>query len=159
MKGKVEHRVPLSKPALALLGRMKTHSPVPIAAEFRDVSGRLRHRLPYLPDSDLVFPSPRNGRESTHLLTHALQACRTGITVHGFRSTFRDWAAGTHFAREDAELSLAHTVADATEGSYWRGDNLEKRRALMEAWAQFCAGPYVAPAGQVVSLHPRAVGE
>jgi len=62
------------------------------------------------------------------------------ITVHGFRSTFRDWAGeATTFQREVAEAALAHTVGDSTERAYRRGDALEKRRALMNAWADYCA--------------------
>jgi integrase len=67
---------------------------------------------------------------------------RTGageFTVHGFRSAFRDWAGErTNFPREIAEAALAHVVGDETERAYRRGDALEKRRALMEAWAKFC---------------------
>lgn len=72
-----------------------------------------------------------------------------GPTVHGFRSAFRDWAGNeTHFAREIAEAALAHVVGDQAEQAYRRGDALEKRRALMEAWASYCAktaGDKVAP--------------
>ena len=61
------------------------------------------------------------------------------ITVHGFRSTFRDWAGEeTEFAREVVEAALSHVVGDTTERAYRRGDALEKRRKLMEAWAAFC---------------------
>jgi integrase len=80
---------------------------------------------------------------------------KSGLTVHGFRSTFRDWAAErTTFPRELAEASLAHTLKDKTEAAYQRGDLLSRRRALMDAWAAFClhgeaAGdnvvPYTAP--------------
>ena len=62
-----------------------------------------------------------------------------GVTVHGFRSAFRDWAGNeTQFARELAEAALAHVIGDKAEQAYRRGDALEKRRALMEAWAEFC---------------------
>ena len=62
-----------------------------------------------------------------------------GATVHGFRSSFRDWAGEcTEFPRELAEAALAHTVGDAVERAYRRGDALERRRELMEAWARFC---------------------
>jgi integrase len=68
---------------------------------------------------------------------------RTGVqdvTVHGFRSSFRDWAGDkTTFAREIAEAALAHIIGDKAEQAYRRGDALEKRRALMEAWAIFCS--------------------
>ena len=61
------------------------------------------------------------------------------FTVHGFRSSFRDWAGErTHFPREVAEAALAHVVGDETERAYRRGDALEKRRELMDAWAVFC---------------------
>jgi integrase len=60
------------------------------------------------------------------------------VTVHGFRSAFRDWAGNeTDFAREVAEAALAHVIGDAAEQAYRRGDALEKRRALMAAWGQY----------------------
>jgi integrase len=62
-----------------------------------------------------------------------------GVTVHGFRSAFRDWCGEvTSFPSELAEAALAHVAGDATERAYRRGDALEKRRKLMEAWANFC---------------------
>ena len=65
----------------------------------------------------------------------------TDCTIHGFRSSFRDWAAEcTSFSNEVAEMALAHAVSSAIEAAYRRGDLLEKRRKLMEAWAGFCAG-------------------
>jgi integrase len=65
----------------------------------------------------------------------------SGITAHGFRSTFRDWAGdATNFAREDIEAALAHRLKDKAEAAYRRGDALEKRHALMEAWAVFLEG-------------------
>jgi integrase len=65
---------------------------------------------------------------------------RGDLTVHGFRSTFRDWAAErTNFPREVVEMALAHVIPDKTEAAYRRGDLFEKRRKLMEAWAQHCA--------------------
>jgi integrase len=64
---------------------------------------------------------------------------RPGVTVHGFRSTFRDWAAETtRFPNHVIEMALAHSVSDAVEAAYRRGDLLEKRRKLMEAWASYC---------------------
>jgi integrase len=61
------------------------------------------------------------------------------VTVHGFRSAFRDWCGNeTNFPREIAEAALAHTVENAVEAAYRRGDALEKRRGLMESWAEFC---------------------
>jgi integrase len=67
---------------------------------------------------------------------------RRHLTVHGFRSTFRDWAGDhTTFQREIIEAALAHVSGDATERAYRRGDALEKRRALMDAWAAYCDRP------------------
>ena len=63
---------------------------------------------------------------------------RDNITVHGFRSSFRDWAGDeTHFPREVAEAALAHVIGDEAEQAYRRGDALAKRRALMQAWADY----------------------
>jgi integrase len=74
-----------------------------------------------------------------------------GVTVHGFRSSFRDWCAEqTNFPREVAEAALGHLVGDSTERAYQRGDVLEKRRRLMEAWAAYCQKP--APAGEVIRI-------
>jgi integrase len=65
--------------------------------------------------------------------------------VHGLRSTFRDWAAErTNFPREVAEMALAHAIPNAVEAAYRRGDLFEKRRRLMDAWAEYCAQPKAA---------------
>jgi integrase len=76
---------------------------------------------------------------------------RGDLTAHGFRSSFRDWAAEpTTFPAEVAEMALAHAVSDKVEAAYRRGDLLQKRRQLAEAWARYCvASP---PGGSVVSL-------
>jgi integrase len=67
---------------------------------------------------------------------------RPDLTVHGFRSTFRDWAGDqTNFPRDIVETALAHQIEDATEATYRRSDALEKRRKLMDAWAGFCSRP------------------
>ena len=91
--------------------------------------------------SEFVFPGQRPGKPLSHA-TMAKLINRMGVegaTVHGFRSAFRDWAGNeTHFAREVAEAALAHVVGDAAEQAYRRSDALEKRRALMQAWAGFC---------------------
>lgn len=117
MKAGRAHRVPLSPAAVTLLRAMRPGEP-----------------------SALVFPGGRIGQPlSATALSGTLDRVRPGFTVHGFRSTFRDWAGEcTHFAREIAEAALAHVVGDATERAYRRGDALEKRRELMDAWAQFC---------------------
>jgi integrase len=76
---------------------------------------------------------------------------RGDLTAHGFRATFKTWASErTNFPRELAEAALAHVLDDKTESAYQRGDLLEKRRRLMDAWGEFCAKP--APAGTVVNL-------
>lgn len=113
MKAGREHRVPLSSRAVEIVERM---------AEVRT--------------GDLVFAGQRRRRP---LSGAAIGALVTGATVHGFRSSFRDWAGEeTSFPREIAEQALAHATGDATERAYRRGDALEKRRALMEAWASYC---------------------
>jgi integrase len=77
------------------------------------------------------------------------------ITVHGFRSTFRDWAAEqTNFPREVCELALAHAIDSKVEAAYRRGDLLRKRRQLAESWARYCTSPPVAK-GDVVPIHTR----
>jgi integrase len=79
---------------------------------------------------------------------------RGELTAHGFRSSFRDWAAErTHFPHEVAEMALAHAVGDKVEAAYRRGDLLQKRRQIMEAWARFCETKVV-PA-RVVSMGNR----
>jgi integrase len=76
------------------------------------------------------------------------------ITVHGFRSSFRDWAAErTSFPREVAEMALAHAIPNAVEAAYRRGDLFEKRRQLMAVWAQYCAKP--ATSAEVVTIGRR----
>jgi len=92
--------------------------------------------------SDYVFPGNRRGRPVGVVtpVRLAKQAAGADITVHGLRSTFRDWAAErTNFPREVAEMALAHTISSAVEKAYRRGDLFEKRRKLMAAWAAYCA--------------------
>jgi integrase len=116
MKAATDHRVPLSARALTILRMMEAHR-----------------------CGDLVFPGARRGRPMVpRTLQQLLPA---GMTVHGLRSSFRDWAAEwTSFPREVIEQALAHTVGSAVERAYKRSDVLEKRRALLELWAQHCAG-------------------
>jgi integrase len=127
-----EHKVPLSDPAMAVLKSMQT----------------LGH------DTEIVFPSlDRRGQPmSNNAMLALLERMGHGdITVHGFRSTFRDWAGEcTNFPRELAEKALAHTVGDETERAYQRGDLLNKRRKLMETWAGYCTRP--AAIGEVVQM-------
>ncbi len=123
MKAGRQHVVPLSAPALIVLG---------IAKAWRTDTGPAAY----------IFPGERSGRPVSDMaLTMCLRRMETGATAHGFRSSFRDWAAEcTDFPREVAELSLAHTVGNAVERAYRRSDLLEKRRALMMAWADFLTG-------------------
>lgn len=93
-------------------------------------------------DPDLIFAGRRMGGRRTPLSNMAmlmrLRRLRPGITVHGFRSTFRDWAAEeTNYPRDVAEMALAHVISDATEAAYRRGDLLEKRRSLAADWAAY----------------------
>ena len=87
-----------------------------------------------------VFPGwkAETGLSNGAMLALLKKMGRTDITPHGFRSTFRDWAAEkTAFPNETVEQALAHTVKNQVEAAYRRGDQLEKRRKLMDAWAQY----------------------
>lgn len=82
---------------------------------------------------------------------------RADLTAHGFRSTFRDWAAEqTAYPNELLEMALAHTVSDKTEAAYRRGDMMEKRRRLMADWAAFCSTVKSAASGNVTPIKARA---
>jgi integrase len=118
MKGGLEHRVPLSPQAIAVLSRLERVS-------------------------EFVFPGQSGGSLHKNSPARLLEAIGYGgTTVHGFRATFRTWAAErTGFAPEIAEAALAHKVGTATERAYRRGDFFEKRRRLMEAWGNFCSAP------------------
>jgi integrase len=81
---------------------------------------------------------------------------RDDVTAHGFRSTFRDWAAeGTNFPREVVEMALAHTIENKVEAAYRRGDLFQKRRQLMEAWAKFCLTKKAR--AEVIPISERAI--
>jgi integrase len=91
--------------------------------------------------SAYLFPGARPGRPLSNMVYKALfgRMGVEGITAHGFRSSFRDWAGErTSFPREVAEQALAHVIGDETERAYRRGDALEKRRALMASWSNYC---------------------
>jgi len=92
-------------------------------------------------------------------MTALLRRMKQGdITVHGFRSSFRDWAGeATNTPREVAEAALAHTLGSKTEAAYARGDLFEKRRRLMDDWAAFC-GPVVVKDEKVTAIRREAVG-
>jgi integrase len=122
MKAGREHKVPLSEAALGTLRSM-----LPL----RDAAA-----------GDWVFPGKRRGKPLSNMgMMMLLRRMQRGdLTVHGFRSAFRDWCSeSTNHPREVAEQALAHILADKVEAAYRRGDLFEKRRLLMEDWAKFCA--------------------
>lgn len=145
MKAGREHRVPLCDRAIAVLKGEWS------AAE------KINRRKPN-PDA-LVFigVSKRTGGLSENAFGVVLERMGRGdITAHGFRSTFRDWAAEqTSFPREVAELALAHTIQDKTEAAYRRGDALDLRRDLMARWAVWCSSP---PRQGVLAFATRKAG-
>jgi integrase len=96
-------------------------------------------------EGEHVFPGGRAGQPISAVTTRAaLHQLRRDVTIHGFRSSFTDWAMEkTDFPREARELALGHAVGDRVEEAYRRGAMLEKRFRLAEAWAAFCASPPV----------------
>jgi integrase len=106
---------------------------------------------------DLVFPGGREGTAiSRTAMTDFLKRIRLDVTVHGFRSSFRDWASETTgFPHEVCEMALAHAIANKAEAAYRRGDLFEKRRKLMIAWTGYCATPKTA---QIIPLRKQALG-
>lgn len=117
MKMKREHRVPISPQMLSVLERARDYQ-----------------------TNEWVFPSVRKGVALSDMaLTSILRRLHPGITAHGFRSSFRDWGAEeTEFANEVLEMCLAHAVASSVEKAYRRGDMLERRREVMDAWGKYC---------------------
>lgn len=137
MKAHREHRVPLSEAAVTVLAGMATLRTVDSAEAF-------------------VFPGAQPHRPlSIMAMAMVLRRMKHGgLTVHGFRSTFRDWVGeATGTPREVAEAALAHSLADKTEAAYARGDLFAKRRRLMDQWAKFCSQP---PRQGVVSMFDSA---
>ncbi len=126
MKAGREHRVPLSAPALAI------------------VKGMIE-----LSDGGYLFPGGRTGKPLSNME-------RGDLTVHGFRSTFRDWAAeATSHSNEVAEMALAHAVGNRIEAAYRRGDLFEKRRQIMTDWAAYCSRTRLRRDAEAVSISPR----
>ena len=121
IKAQREHRVPLSQEAIRALKAAK--------------------KLQSDDDVEVVFEGLRGKAMSNAGMSAVLKRMkRTDVTVHGFRSTFRDWCAEqTAFPREIAEAALAHVLSNKAEAAYQRGDLLERRRTLMDAWARFAA--------------------
>lgn len=129
MKVRKEHRVPLPARAVAILEAMRAHG-----------------------EAGLVFPSAKRGKPLSDMSLSAVlrRMGHEDVTVHGFRSTFRDWTAEqTAYPRDVAEQALAHALSDKVEAAYRRGDLFDKRRKLMDAWGGYCE---TAPAGAVVPI-------
>ena len=121
MKAGQPHSVPLSAPAVAIL---------------KTVGGLFNGQR-----DDLLFPGARGKMISDMTMTKVLRNAGVDCTTHGFRSSFRDWAAEqTSFPPEWAEAALAHTLANKVEAAYRRTKFLDQRRKLMEAWASYCGG-------------------
>jgi len=119
VKSGSDHRVPLSTAAMEVVRNMKEKG-----------------------EDGFVFLGAREGKPLSNMafLQVLKRMERSDITAHGFRSTFRDWAADqTSFSREVAEKALAHAISDKVEAAYRRRDLFDKRRDLMEAWAEYCA--------------------
>jgi len=128
MKARKEHRVPLSERAAEIAGQA---------------------------GADYLFPGARANTVDAMSMRRLLEKMGYGerASVHGFRSTFRDWAAErTATPREVCEQALAHTIGNAVEAAYRRGDLFDKRRRLMDAWAEYCSQPPVKRAGKVVPM-------
>lgn len=137
MKGRrskaVEHRVPLSSQAVALLRRIASKS------------GTVGY----------VFPGTKEGKSLSNMAMLQLlgRMGRDTISVHGFRSSFSDWARETTaFPRDVVEMALAHAIKDKTEAAYFRADLLAKRAALMQTWADYCDRILVADGSNVVQM-------
>lgn len=131
MKMRHEHRAPLSRTARTILDAMLE-----------------------IKQSDYVFPGNVESKPLSNmaLLMTLRRMKRSDLTAHGFRSTFRDWAAEkTSFAREVAEMALAHAIEDKVEAAYRRGDLFDKRKRLMEAWAKYAM---TVPASSPPPSHP-----
>jgi integrase len=118
MKAGREHRVPLSPRAVEIVSAIQA-------------LGRPR----------FLFPGPKpKAPLSSMAMAMLLRRMKSDVTVHGFRSTFRDWASETtSFPHEVCEMALAHTIANKAEAAYRRGDLFDKRRRLMDSWAGYCA--------------------
>ncbi|MCY1320411.1 Prophage integrase IntA [compost metagenome] len=120
MKGKREHRVPVTDRVAEILNEAAT------------ISG----------NSQFIFPGRSEEKPLSNMVfLKILERMEVPVTAHGFRSSFRDWASeATNFPRETAEMALAHTIENKVEAAYRRGDLLEKRRELMAAWTNFVSG-------------------
>ncbi len=120
MKARKAHRVPLSDRALDLLRKLPTEE-----------------------GNDFIFIGTQKGKGLSNMsMSAVLRRMHYDVTVHGFRSVFRDWAAeSTGYANHIVEMALAHAISNAVEKAYRRGDLFDKRAKLMEDWARFCSQP------------------
>ena len=136
MKIGKEHRVPLSTPAIAVLAAMM----------------KIRQ-------NDCVFPGNQHPTLSnTSMLMLLRRMGRNDLTVHGFRSSFRDWAAErTNYPNEVVEMALAHSISNKVEKAYRRGDLFDKRRRLMDDWADFCDAKQVADNRRILPIRAKAL--
>ena len=124
MKAKREHRVPLTEAALTVLHEART----------RQTPGSARW----------IFTNQRGDILSDMSLTAVMRRMEVSAVPHGFRSSFRDWVGElTQFPSDLAEMALAHVLPNKTEAAYRRGDALEKRRGMMEAWALHCLPAHI----------------
>ena len=140
MKAGRAHEVPLSKAAIEVLDRVRYIA--------KQIGGPVAN-------SKLIFPNDRTGRQlSENALSSILKRMKSdGVTVHGFRSAFRDWAGEeSHFPNDIIEMALAHTVGTKVEQAYRRKTGFAKRRLLAEAWAGYCAKPLIASDGKVLAF-------
>jgi integrase len=132
------HQVPLSNQAMVILTNRR---------DYMGILGDIYQR----PHSPYVFTGWKQKRPlSSKAMHHVLNSMGVDVTVHGFRSTFRDWCGDeTEFAREHVEACLGHAVGNGTEQAYRRGTALEKRRVIMQAWADFCHSNNSLPKAEV----------
>jgi integrase len=141
IKAGKEHQVPLSKAAMEVLAKVKGIT--------KKISGAVAK-------SAFVFPNDRSGAELSNnaLLAVLKRMGRNGdVTVHGFRSCFRDWAGEeSSFPGDLAEMALAHKISSKVEAAYRRKTGVQKRRAMMESWASYCSKPVITETGKVIAF-------
>jgi integrase len=135
--------------------RMKSEHPhtVPLTPRMVEILQDVASRH----DQDYAFINPQTGRRLSNMaMAEFLKAISPNVTVHGFRSSMRDWLAEqTSFPHDLCEMALAHAVKDGTVKAYKRSDLLEKRRALMASWDTYCGTPR--PVCDVVPLRKAKV--
>ncbi len=144
MKARKDHRIPLCDAAMAILQAMRDA----FLTGRRELLALYDKPIPNdIPLEGFIFGGMRRGKGLSNMsLLKVLKSMgRSDLTTHGFRSTFRDWAAETtNYPNEVVEMALAHTIAGKVEAAYRRGDLMEKRRELMRDWSAYCASPATA---------------